>query len=273
MTRIIAIVNQKGGVGKTTTAVSLSACLASMGVRVLLVDFDPQCNTTSGLGFREQSAEKNIYLAFAGKRSLEEHIVETGRANLSLVPSTPDLSGAETELQADADKFSILKEALGTINGRYDIVLIDCPPSLSLLTVNALTAADSVLVPIQCEYYGLEGLGQLTRTVDLIRQKLNRGLVIEGILLTMCDMRTNLAQQVASEVRRFFGDKVYETYIPRNVRLSEAPGFGKSIIEYDPSSTGAKSYLELAREFLAGYPGMGPSTRDDTGEEVAKSIG
>ena len=273
MTRIIAIVNQKGGVGKTTTAVSLSACLALMGVKVLLVDFDPQCNTTSGLGMREQAKEKNIYLAFAGSAAFADHIIDTGRANLSLVPSTPDLSGAEVELQGEADKFLALKQMLMTVDGRYDIVLVDCPPSLILLTVNALTAADSIIIPIQCEYYGLEGLGQLTRTVDLIREKLNCDLAIEGILLTMCDMRTNLARQVASEIRRFFGDKVYETYIPRNVRLSEAPGFGKPIIEYDPTSSGAKSYLELAREFLKRYPELAANAQEVSDEEVAKSFG
>ena len=273
MTRIVAIANQKGGVGKTTTAVNLGACLASMGVKVLVVDFDPQCNATSGFGLRDEAVEKNIYLAFANGRSLDGHIVDTGQANLSLVPSTPDLSGAEVELQGENDRFIVLKETLDGISGLYDIVLIDCPPSLSLLTVNALTAADSILIPIQCEYYGLEGLGQLTKTVDLIRQKLNGELAVEGILLTMCDMRTNLAKEVASEVRRFFGDRVYETYIPRNVRLSEAPGFGKPIIEYAPASAGAEHYMELAKEFLVGHPDPAPNVADDSGEEFIKSLG
>ena len=273
MTRIVAIANQKGGVGKTTTAVNLGACLASMGVRVLVVDFDPQCNATSGFGLRNEAVEKNIYFAFANGRSLDGQVIDTGHANLSLVPSTPDLSGAEVELQGENDKFMALKETLDGISGFYDVVLVDCPPSLSLLTVNALTAADSILIPIQCEYYGLEGLGQLTKTVDLIRQKLNSDLVIEGILLTMCDMRTNLAKEVASEVRRFFGDKVYETYIPRNVRLSEAPGFGKPIIEYAPDSTGAEHYMEFAREFLAGHPDLAPNVANDSGEEFVKSFG
>ena len=274
MTRIIAVANQKGGVGKTTTAVSLGACLASMGVTVLVVDFDPQCNTTSGFGMRKSSSDKNIYRAFANSRSLEGNILDTGHTNLSLVASTPDLSGAEVELQGESDKFAVLKETLSTATGRFDVVIIDCPPSLSLLTVNALTAADSVLIPIQCEYYGLEGIGQLTNTVDLIRKKLNPALEIEGILLTMCDMRTNLAQQVAKEVRDYFGDKVYKTFIPRNVRLSEAPGFGKPIIEYDPASAGAQRYLELAREFLGHHPEFQPEkSPEDFDQEFSKSFG
>jgi chromosome partitioning protein len=273
MTRIVAIANQKGGVGKTTTAVNLGACLGALGVKSLIIDFDPQCNTTSGLGMREPGAQKNIYLAFVQGKSLVPHIVETNYTNLWLVPSTPDLSGAEVELQEDGDKYYALKKMLETAIGNYDIVLIDCPPSLSLLTVNALAAAHSILIPIQCEYYGLEGLSQLTKTIDLIQKKLNRSLEIEGILLTMCDMRTNLAQQVASEVRKYFGSKVYSSFIPRNVRLSEAPGFGKPIINYDPASTGARSYMEFAKEFISRHPELAAlALKQSSGEQFTHSV-
>jgi len=273
MTRIVAIANQKGGVGKTTTAVNLGACLATLGIKALVIDFDPQCNTTSGLGMRDAGEQKNIYLAFVQGKNLLPHIVQTDYPNLWLVPSTPDLSGAEVELQDDGDKFYVLKKLLDASIVNYDIVLIDCPPSLSLLTVNALAAAHSILIPIQCEYYGLEGLGQLTRTIDLIQKKLNPSLEIEGILLTMCDMRTNLAQQVAFEVRQHFGNKVYSTFIPRNVRLSEAPGFGKPITNYDPASTGAKSYMDFAKEFVSRHPELAAlAAKKDSGEQFTHSI-
>jgi chromosome partitioning protein len=253
MKRVIAIANQKGGVGKTTTAVNLSACLARAGVRVLLIDFDPQGNATSGLGVGDQHGGKDVYRVLVDAVSLSGAIVETHYENLYLVPSTPALTGAQVEL-AEKDKHHlVLKEKVADEAVDFPLIFIDCPPSLSALTVNALCAANSILIPIQCEYYSLEGLTDLLKTVSLVRQRLNPGLEIEGILLTMCDYRTNLSKQIVSEVRRYFGGKVFEAVIPRAVCLAEAPSFGKPVIDYDIRSHGAEGYMRLAEEFLKRY--------------------
>ena len=251
--RIIAIANQKGGVGKTTTAINLSACLGSAGVPVLVIDCDPQFNASSGLGCREIREKKNIYRALIDNGDIHDNIVHTPYENLDLIPATPDLSGAEIEFQGSDVKFSILKEKIAPLTLKYRFIFIDCPPSLGLLTINALSAAHSIFIPIQCEYYALEGLTLLLRTIDLVKKRLNISLETEGILLTMCDTRTNLANQVVREVRDYFKDMVFKNAIPRNVRLAEAPGFGKPIIYYDAHCTGAISYTRLADEILANY--------------------
>lgn len=250
MAKIISIANQKGGVGKTTTAVNLSASLAVAEKRVLLVDFDPQGNTTSGVGIAKNGSKASIYQAIIQHKGLKEVIKDTEISFLRTAPSTIDLIGAEVELIDDPTREIRLKDALKEVANDYDYILIDCPPSLSLLTVNALTAADSVLIPMQCEYYALEGLSQLMKTVGLIKKNLNPSLEIEGILLTMFDPRNNLAHQVAEEVKAHFAEKVFKTVIPRNVRLSESPSFGKPVILYDVTSKGALSYIELAKEIL-----------------------
>ena len=249
VSRIIAIANQKGGVGKTTTAVNLSACLAKMGKRVLLIDIDPQGNATSGLGV-ENNAGTTIYEVLVGSEPIGESIAETDYKNLYICPSSPALSGAEVELVNMMGREYQLKTALSEIRDDYDFIFMDCPPSLGMITLNAFTACDSVLVPIQCEYYALEGLSSLTNTIKRVKKVLNREIEIEGVLLTMFDARTNLAIQVVDEVKKFFSDKVYRTIIPRNVRLSEAPGFGQPVIVYDPASKGAESYLDLAEEII-----------------------
>lgn len=247
--KIIAVTNQKGGVGKTTTAVNLSACVAALGKRVLLVDIDPQGNATSGLG-KSEADGATVYDVLLGEATAEEAVVETGFGALDLMPTAIELAGAEIELVAMADREKLLKAALEPLRMRYDYIFIDCPPSLSLLTLNALTAADSVLIPIQCEYYALEGVGQLVNTVKLMRRKLNPDLAVEGILLTMFDGRTNLCAQVAQEVRKHFRDEAFETVIPRNVRLSEAPSYGLPIHLYDARCPGARAYQSLAEELL-----------------------
>jgi chromosome partitioning protein len=250
MKRILAVANQKGGVGKTTTTVNLSASLAQKGHRVLVVDMDPQANATSGLGFPRGQVEEGIYEALCGQRGVRELTQLTEVPNLWLVPATRELSGAEVELVGVERRERRLAEALRPVVDQYDYVVLDCPPSLGLLTVNALTAATAVVIPMQCEYYALEGLSQLTSTIEHVRAALNPGLQLEGILLTMVDPRMNLTQQVADEVRAHFADKVYQTIIPRNVRLSEAPSHGKPILLYDQRSTGSQSYLALAQELV-----------------------
>ena len=250
MAKVISIVNQKGGVGKTTTAINLSASIAVTEKKVLLIDFDPQSNTTSGIGIAKNGSNSNIYQALIRNKELKETIKDTEIAFLKAVSSTIDLIGAELELLDDQTRETRLKETLKDVVNDYDYIFIDCPPSLSLLTVNALTAADSVIIPLQCEYYALEGLSQLMKTIGLIKKNLNPGLQIEGILLTMFDPRNNLAHQVAQEVKTHFPEKVFKTIIPRNVRLSESPSFGKPIILYDIASKGALGYMDLAREIL-----------------------
>ena len=249
MGKIIAVANQKGGVGKTTTSVNLSAAFAEMGKKVLLIDCDPQGNATSGLGIEKDGLELSIYDALINDTPMEEIILQT-QFGLDMVPSVMDLAGAEVELVNLDDKQYRLKKAVELIKDKYDYILIDCPPSLGHVTLNALTAADSVLLPLQCEFYALEGLSQLLSTVQLVQEQLNGDLRIEGLVLTMYDSRTNLAEQVVEEVKTHFPDMVYATKIPRNVRLSEAPSFGKPIFAYASSSKGAQAYMRLAEEVI-----------------------
>ncbi|MCX6343813.1 MAG: AAA family ATPase [Armatimonadetes bacterium] len=250
MTNILAVVNQKGGVGKTTTAVNLAACLAVAGKKVLLVDTDPQGNATSGVGVVKSHLDHCIYDVLINDVPLEQVIVHTDIAGLDLVPAKLDLAGADIELMSMMSRETKLKQAIGRVSENYDFVIIDCPPSLGLLTVNVLAAASHVVMPIQCEYYALEGISQLLRTVELVKQHLNPDLDIAKVLLTMFDYRTNLSQQVAEEVHRFFGEKVSKVVVPRNVRLSEAPSHGMPIITYDPKSKGAEAYTKFAEEVI-----------------------
>lgn len=250
MGRIISIASQKGGVGKTTTAINLGACLAQESRRVLLVDIDPQGNASSGLGLNGNDQRLSTYEVLIGHSEVKESVVTTALANLDLLPAGQRLSGAEVELVGMLARETRLKNSLAPIRDDYDYILVDSPPSLGLLTINSLTASDSVLIPLQCEYLALEGLTQLISAVRLVQDHLNPSLRIEGVLLTMFDARLNLSQQVADEARKFFAERVYKTVIPRNVKLSEAPSFGKPIVLYDPHSTGAESYRGLAREVL-----------------------
>jgi len=251
MGKAIAIFNQKGGVGKTTTNINLAACLAMKGKKILVLDLDPQGNTTSGLGVSKRELQATSYdILVADDISPDSVIINTNVRGLDIIPASVDLAGAEIELVRLEGREKRLKKALDTIRDRYDYIFIDCPPSLGLLTINALTAVDSVLIPIQCEFYALEGVSQLVSTIELVRKSLNPQLRIQGVILSMFDGRTNLSIQVVQEVKRYFGDKLYATVIPRNVRLAEAPSYGLPITEYDPKSKGAKAYTAFAEEFL-----------------------
>ncbi len=250
MGRTIVVANQKGGVGKTTTTINLSASLAELGQKVLVVDMDPQGNTTSGLGIDKDSEENTVYELLLGEREIAQCLKKDVFANLSVVPSNINLAGAEIELIGVEDKENLLKNALDKIKADYDFILIDCPPSLNMLTINSMCAGDTVLVPIQCEYYALEGLSQLIHTIDLVKERLNPELEIEGVVFTMYDARTNLSLQVVENVKNNLNQNIYKSIIPRNVRLAEAPSYGQPITEYDAKSTGAEAYRLLAEEVI-----------------------
>lgn len=251
MGRVISVANQKGGVGKTTSTVSLAAALAVHGKKVLIIDSDPQGNATSGLGVQKGELEQDVYDVLVNQVPMADVIVPTTRENLMIAPSTIQLAGAEIELTSQPRREQRLKEAVEKIKDDYDYIFIDCPPSLGHLTMNAFTASDTVLIPVQCEYYALEGLSQLMNTITMVRKHFNPQLKIEGVLLTMYDARTNLGNEVKDDVIKYFREKVYKTIIPRNVRLSEAPSYGQAIVDYDPRSRGAEVYMELAKEVLA----------------------
>ena len=250
MVKVIAVANQKGGVGKTTTAVNLAACLAKEGRKVLLIDSDPQGNATSGLGFDKRDVKKCIYDALINEVPMADTLKHTTYENLDVIPATIQLAGAEIELVSLMNREGRLKNALERIKHDYDYVIIDCPPSLGLLTINALTAASSVMIPVQCEFYALEGITMLMNTIQLVQRNLNPALKLEGVVMTMFDSRTNLAQDVVEEVKKYFKTKMYKTIVPRNVRLSEAPSHGMPVIDYDSKSKGAQVYMELAQEVI-----------------------
>lgn len=250
MQKVISIFNQKGGVGKSTTTINLGAALGQKGKNVLIVDIDPQGNTTSGLGVEKRELKASVYDILINESNINNIIIETSAKNVSLVPSNVELAGAEVELIGMENRELKLKRALNNVSNKFDIILIDCPPSLGILSINALSASNSVLIPIQCEYYALEGVSQLVETIKLVKRSLNPDLEIEGVILSMFDGRTNLSIQVVDEVKKFFQGKVYTTIIPRNVRLAEAPSHGIPVIDYDPKSKGAEAYMDLAEEFL-----------------------
>ena len=250
MGRVIAIANQKGGVGKTTTAINLSACLAEKGQKVLAVDMDPQGNMTSGLGLDKESVDKTVYDLIIGNADVDEVLQKDALENLDILPTSIDLSAAEIELIGVEEKEYIVRDAIKDISDNYDYIIIDCPPSLSMLTINAMTTADTVLVPIQCEYYALEGLSQLIHTVELVKERLNPQLEIEGVVFTMYDARTNLSLQVVENVKDNLQQTIYKTIIPRNIRLAEAPSYGMPISQYDSRSAGSESYMKLADEVM-----------------------
>ena len=251
MGKRIAIFNQKGGVGKTTTNINLAACLAMKGKRVLVLDIDPQGNTTSGLGISKRELENTVYNVLVDEDyDIKDAVIKTDVKGLDLIPASVDLAGAEVELVQIEGREKALKQGLDKIKDDYDYIFIDCPPSLGLLTINSLAAVDSVLIPIQCEFYALEGVSQLVSTIELVKKSLNPSLEIQGVILSMFDGRTNLSAQVVQEVKKYFGNKVYATVIPRNVRLAEAPSYGLPITDYDPKSKGAEAYMDLAEEFL-----------------------
>ena len=250
LSKSIAIFNQKGGVGKTTTVVNLSACLSSLGKKILMIDIDPQGNTTSGAGIDKNNLKYSIYDMLINNVSPKECVLPTAMENLFIIPSSVQLAGAEIELTEYKQRELRLRECIKDLIGEYDYIFVDCPPSLGLLSVNALSAVDSILIPIQCEYYALEGVSQLMNTYRLVKENLNKDLQVEGVVLSMFDGRTNLSIQVVDEVKKYFKGKVYTTLIPRNVKLAEAPSHGMPIIEYDPRSKGAEAYMELAEEFI-----------------------
>lgn len=250
MAKIISICNQKGGTGKTTTAVNLSSALSTLDKRILIVDVDPQGNATSGVGVNKNEIDKSVYDLLLNKISAKESVIKTSYSNLEIIPCNINLTGAEIELVGALSRETRLKRALESIKDSYDYIFIDSPPSLGLLTLNAFVASDSILIPIQCEFYALEGVSQLINTINLIREGLNPSLAIEGVLLTMADFRTNLTGEVINEINNYFKDKVYKTIIPRNIKLSECPSFGRPINYYDNNSIGAKKYFDLAKEFL-----------------------
>ena len=252
MGKAIAIFNQKGGVGKTTTNINLAACLANRGKKVLMVDIDPQGNTTSGIGIRKRTLKTTLYDCLLDRDfDVKKAVLPTNTENLFIIPASVDLAGAEVELAQMEAREGRLRRVIDAVRKDYDFILVDCPPSLGILTINSLTAVDSVLIPIQCEFYALEGVSQLIITIEMVRKRLNPSLYIDGVILSMFDGRTNLSQAVVQDVRSFFGSAMYETIIPRNVRLAEAPSYGVPIIKYDPSATGAKAYQAFTKEFLA----------------------